>query len=48
VAPVPHRGERNEPAFIPNTVARLAALKNVSSEEMKAQIWENAKKIFKI
>ncbi len=48
VAPAPFRGKRNEPAYIMHTVARLAELKNVSPEEMKAEIWQNAKRIFKI
>jgi TatD DNase family protein len=48
VAPAPFRGKRNEPAYVVHTVARLAQLKNVSSEEMKAQIWANAQRIFGI
>lgn len=46
VAPVPFRGKRNEPAYVVHTVARLAELKNVSPDEMKTQIWQNAKRIF--
>jgi len=48
VAPVQYRGKRNEPAYVVNTVARLAELKGVSTEEMKAQIWAKAKQIFSI
>lgn len=48
VAPVAFRGQRNEPAYVTQTVARLAELKGVSPEEMKAQIWANAQRIFKI
>jgi TatD DNase family protein len=48
VAPMPYRGKRNEPAYVVNTVARLAELKNVSPDVMKAQIWANAQRIFKI
>jgi len=48
VAPVPFRGQRNEPAYVVHTVAKLAELKGVSAEEMKAQIWENAKRTFGI
>jgi TatD DNase family protein len=48
VAPAPFRGKRNEPAYVVHVVARLAELKGVSTEEMKAQIEENAKRIFKI
>jgi TatD DNase family protein len=46
VAPVPFRGQKNEPAYVVHTVARLAELKGVSAEEMKARIWANAKRIF--
>jgi TatD DNase family protein len=48
VAPVPFRGKRNEPAYVVRTVAKLAELKGVSLDEMKAQIWENAKGVFGI
>jgi TatD DNase family protein len=48
VAPVPFRGKRNEPSYIQHIVAKLAELKSVSPEEMKAQIWENAQKMFGI
>ena len=48
VAPAPFRGKRNEPAYVVHTVAKLAELKHVSVDEMKAQIWENGKRIFGI
>ncbi len=34
LAPVPHRGQRNEPAFVVNTAEVLAELKNMSIEEL--------------
>ncbi len=46
VAPAAFRGKRNEPSYIPHIVARLAELKSLSSEEMKARIWENARAMF--
>lgn len=46
VAPAAYRGKKNEPAYVVYAVARLAELKGVSTDEMKAQIWENAKRIF--
>lgn len=46
VSPVPFRGKRNEPAYVINTVAKLAELKGVTPEEMKTQIWANAQRIF--
>jgi TatD DNase family protein len=48
VAPAPFRGKRNEPAYVPHTVARLAELKGMSADEMKMQIWENARRIFRM
>lgn len=48
VAPAAYRGKRNEPAYVIEVVKKLAELKSVSPEEMKAQIWENAKRVFKI
>ncbi len=34
LAPVPHRGKRNEPSFVADTAAALAELKGVSTEEL--------------
>jgi TatD DNase family protein len=34
LAPVPHRGKRNEPSFVADTAAMLADLKGVSTEEL--------------
>jgi len=48
VAPVPYRGQKNEPAYVTSTVARLAELKGVTPGEMKTQIWANAQRIFKL
>ena len=48
VAPAAYRGKRNEPAYVVHAVARLAELKGMSADEMKARIWENAKRIFKL
>ncbi len=48
VAPAAYRGKRNEPAYVVETVKRLAELKDVTPDEMKAQIWANAQRIFKI
>jgi TatD DNase family protein len=46
VAPVPYRGKRNEPAYIPEVVKKLAELKGVALEVMKARILENARRVF--
>jgi TatD DNase family protein len=41
LAPVPHRGKRNEPAWVMETLARLAAVRDVSIEEMGRQVADN-------
>lgn len=46
LAPVPFRGKRNEPAFVSHTVARLAALRGVSSEEIAAAATTNFERLF--
>jgi TatD DNase family protein len=48
VAPAPFRGKRNEPAYVVETVKRLAEIKERSPEAMKEQIWTNARSIFGI
>ena len=34
LAPVPHRGKRNEPAFVVETARQVAALRGISAEEL--------------
>ena len=46
LAPVPHRGKRNEPCFIPLVAAKLATLMNVSMEEVQSATSSNAARIF--
>ena len=48
VAPVPYRGKRNEPAYVIETVKKLAEIKNVSVGEMARTTVENAQRVFKI
>jgi TatD DNase family protein len=46
LAPMPHRGKRNEPAFVAHTAAMLAALKGVSGEELANATTENFFRLF--
>ncbi|GIL12161.1 MAG: hydrolase TatD [Chloroflexota bacterium] len=46
LTPTPHRGQRNEPAYIPFIVERLAALHQVTVEQMAQATTENAARLF--
>jgi TatD DNase family protein len=48
LAPVPHRGKRNEPAFIAETARRVAAIKGLSYEDAARITTLNALRLFKI
>ena len=45
--PVPHRGERNEPAFLSFIAKKIAELKNVDVEEVTKVTTGNALELFK-
>jgi TatD DNase family protein len=46
LAPTPHRGKRNEPAFVVHTAAALAMLKGVSAHELDAITTTNFFRLF--
>lgn len=46
LAPVPHRGHRNEPAFVPEIVTALARQRRTSPDELARQTTDNARRIF--
>jgi TatD DNase family protein len=48
LAPVPHRGKRNEPAFVYEVLCQLAELHGTSKEEMAAQVLENFRRFFSL
>ncbi|MEZ4943466.1 MAG: TatD family hydrolase [Saprospiraceae bacterium] len=45
--PVPHRGKRNESAYIPLIAEKLAEVKNVPVEEIARVTTANARRVFK-
>jgi len=47
-APIPHRGKRNEPAYVEFIARQIAEWKNLNFEEVVRQTAENAKKLFNI
>lgn len=46
LSPVPHRGKRNEPAYIELVAKRIAELKSISIEEVKEATTNNSETIF--
>lgn len=48
LAPVPYRGKRNEPSFIPLIAEKIASVKNVSVELVAEKTTQNALEIFSI
>ncbi len=48
LAPVPHRGKRNEPAHVARVAEQVAALWNVSVEEVADVTTENARRLFRL
>jgi TatD DNase family protein len=48
IAPVPHRGQRNEPAYVRHTAERIAALRGVSLETLAAATSQTADRFFSL
>ena len=48
LAPVPHRGKRNEPSFIIHTAKKVAQIKNISWTEVAQTTSRNAMNLFGI
>ena len=48
LAPVPHRGKRNEPAFVRETARKLGELRGTETEEIGRQTTRNFYKFFKL
>lgn len=48
LAPHPHRGKRNEPAYVKLVAEQIAELKGLSYEEVAKATTDNAKKLFGI
>jgi TatD DNase family protein len=48
LAPVPHRGKRNEPAFVKETARRLGELRGLSTEDVGEQTSRNFYNFFKL
>jgi TatD DNase family protein len=48
LAPLPHRGKRNEPAYIVHTLDHLAQVKGLPREEVAAATTHNARTLFRL
>jgi TatD DNase family protein len=48
LAPVPHRGKRNEPSFVKETARQLAELRGLSTEEIGLQTANNFYRFFSL
>jgi TatD DNase family protein len=48
VAPVPFRGQRNEPAYVSEVVKKIAIIRGEELDWIKHKLVENAKRVFKI
>ncbi|HEY7611400.1 MAG TPA: TatD family hydrolase [Gemmatimonadales bacterium] len=46
LAPVPHRGKRNEPAYVRQVAERIAAVRDLPTDEVIARTGENAARVF--
>ena len=48
LAPVPHRGKRNEPAFVKETARKIGELRGLTTEEVGRQTARNFYNFFKL
>lgn len=48
LTPVPHRGKRNESAYVSHTCRKVAELKGLEAEEVARQTTENARRLFNL
>jgi TatD DNase family protein len=47
LTPMPHRGKKNQPAYVKHVGEFVAQLKNISPEELQKQTLANTKKLFR-
>jgi TatD DNase family protein len=48
LAPVPHRGRRNTPAWVPDVGAGVAGVKDVDVDTIAAATWATAERVFRL
>lgn len=48
ITPVPHRGKRNEPAYVVEVVKAIARIKSLDEDEVCTKLVENVRRVFSI
>jgi len=48
LAPIPHRGKKNEPAFVALTAAKLSEIRGASLPEIERATTENARRVLRL
>lgn len=48
LAPVPYRGQRNEPAYVAQVAQRVAAVRGMPVEELVTITGQNAERVFQL
>jgi len=48
LTPTPHRGKRNEPAYVKYVAERIAEIKGISFEEVAKATTENTEEVFRL
>jgi TatD DNase family protein len=48
LAPVPHRGQKNQPAWVVDVATALAAVKGVALEDVAAATWDTARATYRL
>lgn len=46
LTPVPHRGKRNEPAYVAYVAAKMAEIRGVEEAVLRKQTYDNARRLF--
>jgi TatD DNase family protein len=48
LAPIPHRGKRNEPAFVTEVARQIGEMRGISAEQIGQQTSQNFRRFFRI
>ncbi len=48
LAPIPHRGKRNEPAYVRHVAEKIAEIHGLSVKDVEEATTQNTKQLFRI